>query len=92
MPLVNASRRPGEWQTYDIIFMAPRFTANGSLQNPATITVLHNGVLVQNHVSLKGPTVFRGQPKYEPHTNKAPLQLQDHTNLVSYRNIWLREL
>ena len=92
MPLVNASRRPGEWQTYDIIFMAPRFTANGSLQSPATITVLHNGVLVQNHVSLKGPTVFRGQPKYEPHATKAPIQLQDHTNLVSYRNIWLREL
>ncbi len=92
MPLVNASRRPGEWQTYDIIFMAPRFVSDGSLKQPATITVLHNGVLVQNHVSLKGPTVFRGQPKYEPHATKAPIQLQDHTNLVSYRNIWLREL
>ncbi len=92
MPLVNASRRPGEWQTYDIIFMAPRFASDGSLKQPATITVLHNGVLVQNHVSLKGPTVFRGQPKYEPHATKAPLQLQDHSNLVSYRNIWLREL
>lgn len=92
MPLVNASRRPGEWQTYDIIFMAPRFASDGSLKQPATITVLHNGVLVQNHVSLKGPTVFRGQPKYEPHGTKAPLQLQDHSNLVSYRNIWLREL
>jgi len=92
MPLVNASRRPGEWQTYDIIFMAPRFASDGSLKQPATITVLHNGVLVQNHVSLKGPTVFRGRPKYEPHATKAPLQLQDHSNLVSYRNIWLREL
>ena len=92
MPLVNASRRPGEWQTYDIIFMAPRFASDGSLKQPATITVFHNGVLVQNHVSLKGPTVFRGQPKYEPHATKAPIQLQDHTNLVSYRNIWLREL
>ena len=92
MPLVNASRRPGQWQSYDIIFMAPRFTNDGSLKNPATITILHNGVLVQNHVSFKGPTVFRGQPKYEPHASRAPLQLQDHTNLVSYRNIWLREL
>lgn len=92
LPLANASRAPGEWQTYDIIFMAPRFLSDGSLERPATITVLHNGVLVQNHVKIEGPTVFRGQPRYESHAPKAPIQLQDHRNLVSYRNIWVREL
>ena len=92
LPLANASRAPGEWQTYDIIFMAPRFLSDGSLERPATITVLHNGVLVQNHVKIEGPTVFRGQPRYESHAPKARIQLQDHRNLVSYRNIWVREL
>ncbi len=92
IPLVNVSREPGEWQTYDIVFMAPRFRDDGSLERPATMTVLHNGVLVQNHVELAGPTVFRGAPRYEAHAPKAPIRLQDHTNLVSYRNIWVREL
>ncbi len=92
IPLVNASRGPGEWQTYDIIFAAPRFTPDGDLESPATVTVLHNGVLVQNHVTLEGPTVFRGDPRYEAHADRLPLMLQDHRNHVSYRNIWVREL
>ncbi len=92
VPLVNASKEPGEWQTYDIIFTAPRFTAGGDLESPATVTVLHNGVLVQNHVTLEGPTVFRGAPRYEAHADRLPLMLQDHRNHVSYRNIWVREL
>ena len=92
VPLVNASRGPGEWQTYDIIFTAPRFDADGDLESPATVTVLHNGVLVQNHVTLEGPTVFRGAPRYEAHADRLPLMLQDHRNHVSYRNIWVREL
>ena len=92
IPLVNASKAPGEWQTYDIVFMAPRFRGDGSLERPATMTVLHNGVLVQNHVEIRGPTVFRGPPRYEAHAPKAPIQLQDHRNFVSYRNIWVREL
>ncbi len=92
IPLVNASRGPGEWQAYDIIFTAPRFGADGDLESPATVTVLHNGVLVQNHVTLEGPTVFRGKPRYEAHADRLPLMLQDHRNDVSYRNIWIREL
>ena len=92
VPLVNASRAPGEWQTYDIIFTAPRFTDEGALERPAAMTVLHNGVLVQNHVTLAGPTVFRGAPRYEAHADRLPLMLQDHRNEVSYRNIWVREL
>ncbi len=92
VPLVNASRGPGEWQTYDIIFTAPRFDADGELESHATVTVLHNGVLVQNHVKLEGPTVFRGAPRYEAHADRLPLMLQDHRNHVSYRNIWIREL
>ena len=92
VPLVNASRAPGEWQTYDIIFTAPRFTDEGELERPAAMTVLHNGVLVQNHVTLAGPTVFRGAPQYEAHADRLPLMLQDHRNEVSYRNIWVREL
>ena len=92
VPLVNASRAPGEWQTYDIIFTAPRFTDEGKLERPAAMTVLHNGVLVQNHVTLEGPTVFRGAPRYEAHADRLPIMLQDHRNEVSYRNIWVREL
>ena len=72
--------------------MAPRFNADGSVARPATMTVLHNGVLIQNHVAVKGTTTFVGQPKYDAHGPKAPLMLQDHTNPVSYRNIWIREL
>ena len=92
IPLVNASRKPGEWQTYDIIYRAPRFAENGTLLTPAYITVIHNGVLVQNHVELKGITVYIGKPSYEKHNLKEPLMLQDHGNPVSYRNVWIREL
>ncbi len=91
IPLVNASRPPGEWQMYDIIFRAPEFHENGDLLKAASVTVLHNGVLVQNHFLIKGPTEYIGIPKYEAH-DKAPLMLQDHSNPLSFRNIWIREL
>lgn len=91
IPLVNASRRPGEWQSYDAIFIAPRFSENGRVIAPARITVLHNGVLIQNNVEIWGPMEYRGMPVYQSH-GKASLKLQDHGNPVSYRNIWIREL
>lgn len=91
IPLVNATRKPGEWQTYDIIFTAPAFNKDGIKVKSAYITVLHNGVLVQNHVEVKGTTEYIGLPKNVAH-GKAPLHLQDHGNPVSYRNIWVREL
>ena len=91
-PLVNASRSPGEWQTYDVVFIAPRFAADGRLTSPARMTAFHNGVLVQYDAVLRGPTVFRGTPRYAPHAAKLPLVLQDHRNPVAFRNIWVREL
>ena len=91
-PLVNACRKPGEWQTYDIIFHAPRFDADGKLEKPATVTVLQNGVLVQDHVEIKGSTGPAGAPKYRAHPLKQSLVLQDHHNPVRFRNIWIREL
>jgi hypothetical protein len=91
-PLVNASLGPGEWQTYDIVFGAPRFDANGGLLAPASFTLFHNGVLVQNNVKLTGPTRYIGIPVYTAHAGKLPLLLQDHGNPVSFRNIWIREL
>jgi hypothetical protein len=90
-PLVNASRPPGHWQTYDVIFHGPRF-ANGKLQHPARITLLHNGVLVQDNVELTGPTAHGERPAYKPGPDKAPLQLQDHGDPLRFRNIWIREL
>jgi hypothetical protein len=92
IPLVNASRPPGSWQVYDIVFRAPVFGEDGGVVRPATCTVLHNGVLVQDHVKLRGDTVYQGLPEYTPHADRLPLLLQDHENPVSYRNIWIREL
>jgi hypothetical protein len=92
IPLVNASKKPGEWQTYDIIFTAPRFNENGRVSHPARITVIHNGVLVQNNVEIWGTTQYIGLPTYTKHADKLPLGLQDHSDLVSFRNIWIREL
>jgi hypothetical protein len=91
-PLVNASRGPGEWQTYDIIFTAPRFYEDGSIKSRAQITVLHNGVLVQNNSTLWGSTQYIGIATYEKHGDKEPLVLQDHGNPTSFRNIWIRPL
>ena len=92
IPLVNPTLPPGKWQVYDIIFKAPRFNSDKTLKTPAYVTVILNGVLVQNHVEIKGPTVFKGKPSYSFHAEKEPLQLQNHNNKVSYRNIWIREL
>ncbi len=89
-PLVNASRAAGQWQSYDILFRAPRFE-DQALIEPAYITVLHNGVLVQHHTAVKGGTVYWGEPKYIPH-GCAPLRLQDHWSQVYFRNIWVRSL
>lgn len=91
-PLVNAMRPPGEWQSYDIIFHRPHFDDGGRLVNPARVTVLHNGVLVQDNVALTGPTSHRERPPYQPMPDQLPLALQDHGNPVRFRNIWLREL
>jgi hypothetical protein len=92
IPLVNASRPPGEWQMYDVVFTAPVFNADGSLKSPAYVTVFHNGVLIQNHVELEGPTAYIGKAEYFKHPEKMPLRLQDHSDKVRYRNIWIREL
>lgn len=91
IPLVNACRAPGEWQSYDIIFTAPRFNKDGMRVAAGRLTVIQNGVLVQNNVEIKGTTEYIGLPKNIAH-GKAPIELQDHGDLVSYRNIWLREL
>lgn len=93
-PLVNASRKPGEWQTYDIIFHRPVFEGDEVVKR-ATFTVLHNGVLVQDHVELTGGTGWRGPyavSDYRPHGDKGPIMLQDHGNPVRFRNVWVREL
>ena len=92
MPLVNVCRPPGEWQSYDIFFTAPQFYSDSLVKSPARITVLQNGVLIQNNVEIWGSMQFIGVPKYEKHDAKAPLLLQDHHNNVSFRNIWIREL
>jgi hypothetical protein len=91
-PLVNACLPPGEWQSYDIVFRQPRFHTDGTLAHAARITVIHNGVLVQDNVGLFGPTVWLQHKPYTKHDEELPLSLQDHGNPVRYRNIWLRKL
>ena len=91
-PLVNASRKPGEWQTYDIIFHAPRFDEMGKVVDRARFTVLHNGVLIQNNVEVYGLTYHDRAPVYIAHSPQESLALQDHGNPVRYRNIWIRRL
>ena len=90
-PRVNASRRLGEWQTYDIVFTAPRF-ADGQLTRPAKVTMFHNGVLVHLEQPFLGPTVWRALPHYSPHPDRLPLRLQEHGSPIRFRNIWIREL
>ena len=92
IPLVNACLPPGKWQSYDIVFNAPVFNEDESLKTPGYVTVIHNGVLIQNNVELKGPTMFIGTPEYKFHESKLPLTLQDHGNPIQYKNIWVREL
>lgn len=91
-PLVNASRPPGVWQSYDIVFHRPRFDASGKLLTPARFTVIHNGVLVQDNVEPTGPTAHKRRPPYVAHPDTMPLLLQNHGNPVRYRNIWARPL
>ena len=91
-PLVNASRKPGQWQAYDIVYEAPRFDGTGTLLKPARLTVFHNGVLVQHAMELIGPTTNRVRTPYSAHPAKLPLSLQDHNHPVRFRNVWLREL
>jgi 3-keto-disaccharide hydrolase len=91
-PLVNASRAPGEWQTYDIIWHGPRLDGSGKVTRPAHVTVIHNGVLVQDNVELTGPTGHHVRPPYTAGPDKLPLALQDHNHPVRYRNIWIRNL
>lgn len=91
-PLVNVSLPPGGWQTYDVVYAAPRFDAAGKLLSPAYLTVFHNGVLIQNHAELTGPTSWLERALYSAHPEKQPIALQDHGNPVRYRNIWVREL
>jgi hypothetical protein len=90
-PLVNASLKPGQWQTYDIVFKAPEFDENGNQINPPYITVFHNGVLIQNNVEIMGPTVAYNE-NLPDNAEQGPLMLQDHDNKVSFRNIWIRKL
>ncbi len=91
-PLVNASRPPGQWQSYDIVFRRPRFDSQGKVLQPARVTVFHNGVLVQDNVLLSGPTAHQRRPPYVAHPDRLPIHLQDHGSPVRYRNIWIREL
>ena len=90
-PMVNVCRKPGEWQSYDILFTAPRFNDDGSVKSPAYITVLHNGVVIHNHYELTGGTSYIEAPKYKKHGEKDHLNIQFHGNPVKFRNIWIRE-
>jgi hypothetical protein len=91
-PAVNVCRPPGEWQTYDIIFRGPRFDSDGKLLKLAYVTVLHNGVLIQDHFEIQGTSAWDSPPEYEPHAQRLPLDIQNHGNPVRFRNIWIREI
>lgn len=94
-PLANAARKPGEWQSYDVVWNAPVFDDNGTVKKPATITVIWNGVVVQNNTTLLGPTQYIGQPSYSVKHGKSAIKLQAHgdkSEPISFRNIWVREL
>lgn len=91
-PLVNATRPPGQWNVYDIIWTAPKFKEDGSLESPAYITAIHNDVLILNHFELLGDTPYDRPPAYKKHADKLPIRLQDHGNPVRFRNIWVREI
>jgi hypothetical protein len=91
-PMFNVCRKPGEWQTYDIVFHAPRFDKDKKLLTPAWMTVIHNGIVVQSYAVLTGPTAHKARPPYVAHADKLPVGLQDHGCPVRYRNIWIREL
>ncbi len=94
IPLVNACKKPGEWQAYDVIWTAPTFNADGSVKTPAYVTAFHNGVLIQNNFQLKGETLYIGPPQYKKY-DSAPIKLQSHgdpSEPISFRNIWIREL
>ena len=91
-PLVNVSRAPGEWQSYDIVFHRPHFDASGTVLKRARFTVFHNGVLVQDNVELVGPTGHMSRPPYKAGPDRLPISLQDHAHKVRYRNIWVRDL
>jgi hypothetical protein len=91
-PLVNASRPPGQWQAYDIVFTAPRFGEDGKLQKAAVVTVIHNGVVVHNATPFWGPTAHRAINPYKPTNAKGPIVLQDHGNPIRFRNVWIRAL
>ena len=90
-PMVNVTRPPGEWNVYEVIWTAPRFKADGSLESPAYITALHNGAAIQNHFAVLGETLYNAPPPYNKHGD-SPIKLQDHGNPVRYRNIWVRPL
>jgi hypothetical protein len=91
-PLVNASRPPGQWQTFDVVFRRPRFDPQGRVVRPARVTVLHNGVLVQDAMELSGPTSHQERRPYSAHPDALPITLQDHAHPVRFRNIWVRRL
>jgi hypothetical protein len=95
VPLVNASCRPGQWQTYDIMFHRPAFDQSGKVTRKAVFTVIHNGIVIQDHVALEGGTDWLGAHAvsgYSPHADRGPLMFQDHSNPVRFRNVWIREL
>ena len=91
-PYVNATRPPGQWNVYDIVFIAPRFDAEGAVKSPARLTVVHNGIVVQLDEELLGPTSHKSLPKYRVHGSKGPVKLQDHGNPMRFRNIWVRPI